>query len=201
MKQISLTIVALLFSMIAIAQGNYKVGDKVQARDDYKMWLPAEIMEIKADQYKVHYTGYSDLWDAWVASDRIKSLAPVKVSTAKNNSPSNNSNSTPEMAGNIPKLKGTAWGVQSIYTKGTTPKYNQVHPVYLFCNTGHFEMQTRYALMGTYSVSGNKLTQISDGSDHLKETYTITWNAAEQYLELTSGTLVIRLKYNKKAAC
>jgi hypothetical protein len=52
--------------------------------------------------------------------------------------------------------------------------------------------------MGTYTISGNKLIQVSDGADKLKETYTISWNAADGYLVLTSGDTVMWLQYNSK---
>ena len=52
----------------------YKVGDKITAKDNVNLWLPAEILEIANGKYKVHYTGYSDLWDAWITGDWIKPL-------------------------------------------------------------------------------------------------------------------------------
>ncbi len=176
----------------------YKVGDKITAKDKVNIWLPAEIMEIANGKYKVHYTDYSDLWDDWIPADWIK---PLNAKTPATNNSTTEKALDPEMNGAIPKIVGTAWYCLAIYDKGTKPTNNHVHFPYIFFKNGRYDVQSGgYFTMGSYRVSGNKITQVSDGSDKLTETYTITWNAKEKYMELTStsGPTVIRLTYNKK---
>jgi hypothetical protein len=38
-----------------------------------RTWWPAEILQVKADKYLIHYTGYDASWDEWVGKDRIRS--------------------------------------------------------------------------------------------------------------------------------
>ncbi len=175
----------------------YKVGDKITAKDRVNNWLPAEVMEIGNGKYKVHYTGYSDYYDGWIPDDWIK---PLNTATTATNNQNSKPGTDPEMNGAIPKIVGTAWYVLKIYNKGTTPDNNHVHTPYIFFQNGRFEFQNSYVTMGNYRVSGNKITQVSDGSDKLTETYTISWNANEKYMELTStsGPTVMRMVYNRK---
>ena len=178
----------------------YKVGDKITAKDRVNNWLPAEIMEIGNGRYKVHYTGYTDYYDGWIPADWIK---PLNAKTPATNNSNTEQAKDPEMNGAIPKIVGTAWYCLAIYNKGTTPKNNHVHFPYIFFKDGNYEVQSGgYFSKGKYRVSGNKITQVSDGSDKLTETYTITWNAKEKYMELTStsGPTVIRLTYNRKTS-
>ncbi len=178
--------------------GQFKVGDKIKAKDDYNLWLDAEILEVSNGKYKVHYKDYSNSWDQWIPENRIQSITATSSNNANTNT---NVAKNPEMIGGIPKIAGTAWSLVNIYDKGKKPGSNFIQRPYLFCKSGRWEMQTPIFQMGNYRVSGNKLTQISDGSDHLTETYIITWNAAEKYMELTSSTTVIRLIYNTTTTC
>jgi hypothetical protein len=36
-------------------------------------WWPAEILQVKGNQYLIHYTGFAASWDEWVGKDRIRS--------------------------------------------------------------------------------------------------------------------------------
>jgi hypothetical protein len=101
----------------------------------------------------------------------------------------------------VPTLKGTSWGVVSIYRKGATPRNNQVYPTYLFCNDGHWEFQTNFFQRGTYSQQGAKLTTIGDGADKLKAVYKLTWFPVQKYLEMDEDGLIIRMVYQAKAKC
>ncbi len=175
----------------------YNVGDKITAKDRVNNWLPAEIMEIGNEKYKVHYTGYTDYYDGWIPSDWIK---PLNSKTPAKINPNTIVGTDPEMNGAIPQIIGTAWYVLKIYNKGTNPDNNFVHTPYIFFKNGRFEFQNSFVTMGKYRVSGNKLTQVSDGADKLTETYTISWNAKEKFMELksTSGPTILRLTYNRK---
>jgi len=49
----------------------YKVNDKVLVVWNSD-WYPATILEVKDQQYKITYDGFSSSWDEWVTVDRIK---------------------------------------------------------------------------------------------------------------------------------
>ena len=49
----------------------YKVNDKVLVVWNSD-WYPATILEVKDQQYKITYDGFSSSWDEWVTIDRIK---------------------------------------------------------------------------------------------------------------------------------
>ena len=77
-------------------------------------------------------------------------------------------------------------------------------PEYLFCNNGRWELHSlsnSIGQMGTYTIDGNQLITVHDGADRLTGKYTITWHAAENYLELDDGKLVFRLRYRTEAKC
>ncbi len=40
-------------------------------------WFPATILEVKGDQYKIHYTGDSANWDEWVGPGRMRPEQPT----------------------------------------------------------------------------------------------------------------------------
>ncbi len=109
-----------------------------------------------------------------------------------------------EATNDLPQLKGTSWSLLCIYENGTEPKYLHNFPEYLFCNNGRWELHsltTSAGQMGTYTIDGNQLTTVHDGTDKLTGNYTITWNEAEQYLELNDGKLTFRLRYRTTAKC
>lgn len=109
-----------------------------------------------------------------------------------------------EKTGDLPDIIGTSWSLLCIYEKGTQPKFLRIFPEYLFCNNGRWELHSAsngMGQMGTYTVKGNRLTTVHDGTDKLTGNYTITWNAAEKYLELNDGKLIFRLRYRTKTKC
>lgn len=111
---------------------------------------------------------------------------------------------TAEIKEDLPEIIGTSWSLLSIYEKGTKPKFLHNFPDYLFCNNGRWELHSltvSAGQMGTYKIKGNRLTIVHDGADKLTGNYTITWNAAEKYLELDDGKLIFRLRYRTKTKC
>jgi len=53
-------------------QGNqWKTGDKVMVKWNDK-WYPSTILKFSDGKYKIHYDGWSDSYDEWVAPSRIK---------------------------------------------------------------------------------------------------------------------------------
>ena len=184
--------------------GGYNVGEKMEVYDA-EVWEPAVILEVDGERYKIHFLNWGSNWDRWVGKEKTRIPGATKTNQSKsvvNKTPDNNAGKDPVMNGAYPKIIGTAWAVLSIYDKGTQPKYNRVHPVYLFCNNGRYEMQSgSFITMGNYRVAGNRIIQTSDGADKLTESYVMVWNAKEKWLELISSTTVIRLLYHATTRC
>lgn len=104
----------------------------------------------------------------------------------------------------LPEIIGSSWSLLCIYERGTQPKYLHNFPEYLFCKNGRWELHSltnSIGQMGIYTISGNRLKMVHDGADKLTETYKLTWNEAEKYLELDNGKLIFRLRYKTKTKC
>lgn len=115
-----------------------------------------------------------------------------------------NTEETEEINADLPEIIGTSWSLLSIYEKGTEPKFLRIFPEYLFCKNGRWELHSltnSMGQMGTYTIEGDQLTTVDDGSNNLTANYTITWNEAEQYLELDDGKLIFRLRFRAIAKC
>ena len=177
------------------ATTNYKVGDKVDLFWGGRWW-PSVVLDVKDGETKTHYIDWSDSYDGWHTNDlvRLKGSNREYVSVPPKDM---------EMIGGIPKLVGTGWHVLFVYATGTIPTKapEGVYPNYIFCNNGHWEYLKTRATAGTYTINGNRLNTIMDGSDKLKASYIITWNPAENYIELNDGKLTFRLRYNGKTTC
>lgn len=188
-----------LFCHKVIAQTLFAVGDTAEAKDKVGLWLPVVILDKKGEEYKVHFVGYtSDYYDTWVGPERIRSLKNKNNTANKERVASKE----PLLVGGVPKIVGTAWWLQAIYKKGTTPKPYHSWPPFIFCKRGRWELQNNYTQSGTYQVQGKRLMTTGSGSDKLRETYVISWNAQEKYMELTaSDNTVLRLKYNTTSDC
>jgi hypothetical protein len=39
-------------------------------------WWPAEVLQVRGNQYYIHYTGWSNSWDEWVPECRIRPCGP-----------------------------------------------------------------------------------------------------------------------------
>lgn len=78
------TIAALVFMFAAssttFAQGDFKVGDKVEVVDGGK-WYKAAIIEAKDGTFKIHYDDYSSTFDVWVVPTRIRRIGWPDPST------------------------------------------------------------------------------------------------------------------------
>lgn len=175
----------------------FQVGDKAEVRDHDGSWLPAVVLEADAVKgYKIHYVDWSSNWDTWVKNDRIRAVGSKKETPPATND-YKKPPKDPEMNGAVPNIPGTAWSILSIYNKGSVPKYQHTYRPYLFLKNGRYEIQhPDIFTMGKYTVKGNQVTQVSDGSDKLTETYTLKWHAAGKYLELVGQKIVFRLQYN-----
>ena len=49
----------------------WKKGDVIQVKSS-STWYKATILEVNGSKYKIHYDGWSDSWDEWVTTDRMK---------------------------------------------------------------------------------------------------------------------------------
>ena len=57
----------------AAANAKLAVGDRVDI--EWKgFWFEGRVLEVNGDQYKVHYDGYSAVWDEWVPADRLRRI-------------------------------------------------------------------------------------------------------------------------------
>ncbi len=196
-------IFALLFIFNAFSSQEqyYKTGDPVDVISAAD-WYPSTLLELKPGLYKIHYKNQNSL-DTWVTKDQIR---PSEVSTNQNiiEKEADISKNTEGMLGDLPEIVGTSWSLLSIYEKGTQPKYLHIFPEYLFCKNGRWELHSAsnsMGQMGTYTIKGNQLITVQDGTDKLTGKYTITWNATEKYLELNDGKLIFRLRYRTKTKC
>lgn len=54
--------------------GPYQRGEIVLARDQKNEWYRSEILDHKDGRYRVHYNGWDNKWDEWVAPAEIKRL-------------------------------------------------------------------------------------------------------------------------------
>src|ERR1700692_2712165 len=56
---------------VAVQERNWKAGDRVEVQWKGD-WYQAGVIEVKGDEYKVHYDGYASSWDEWVDNSRIR---------------------------------------------------------------------------------------------------------------------------------
>ncbi|MDI1324790.1 MAG: hypothetical protein PSV36_18745 [Algoriphagus sp.] len=115
-----------------------------------------------------------------------------------------NSEETEEINAELPEIIGTSWSLMSIYEKGTEPVFLRIYPEFLFCKNGRWELLSltnSQGQMGTYTIDGDRLTTVNDGADNLTANYKITWNEADQYMELDNGELIFRMRFRAIAKC
>jgi len=63
----------------------FQVGARVEAFSS-KKWDQGTLVEIKDDKFKIHFDGYSDYWDTWVAANELRAPGTngdVKISSDK----------------------------------------------------------------------------------------------------------------------
>jgi CHAT domain-containing protein/tetratricopeptide (TPR) repeat protein len=56
---------------VAAQERTWKPGDRVEVQWQGD-WYLADVIEVKGDQYKIHYDGYASSWDEWVDNSRIR---------------------------------------------------------------------------------------------------------------------------------
>src|SRR5216683_3052031 len=56
---------------VASQEKAWKPGDRVEVQWKGD-WYQANVIEVKGNQYKIHYDGYDSSWDEWVDDSRIR---------------------------------------------------------------------------------------------------------------------------------
>ncbi|MFN2511242.1 MAG: tetratricopeptide repeat protein [Pyrinomonadaceae bacterium] len=56
---------------VAAQERTWKAGDRVEVQWQGD-WYQAAVIEVKGNQYKIHYDGYASSWDEWVDNSRIR---------------------------------------------------------------------------------------------------------------------------------
>lgn len=54
------------------AAAQFPIGSLIEAQDYRGKWYPSRIVDLKDGKYKVHYFGWSDAWDEWVTSNKVR---------------------------------------------------------------------------------------------------------------------------------
>jgi hypothetical protein len=80
MRKLFFLLLVLFFYDNAVGQV-YTTASKVEILEGHT-WYPGKIVEVKADQYKIHYDMYDDSWDIWIKKDRLR-LATATVNPAQ----------------------------------------------------------------------------------------------------------------------
>jgi hypothetical protein len=94
MNKIKLTLLALLMSIVSLAQESFNLNDRIEA-EDKGQWYKATIVRGKGGQhfkdgkYFIHWDGYAASYDVWIEPAKIRKPVP-KTTTSSNNNTSNN---------------------------------------------------------------------------------------------------------------
>jgi RNA binding activity-knot of a chromodomain len=54
-----------------LSAGTWKVGDKVLVEENGK-WFPSTVLQVRTNEWFIHYDGYASSYDLWVGPTRIK---------------------------------------------------------------------------------------------------------------------------------
>lgn len=79
------TVAALMVVAPAVAsadQPRWEVGDKVEALWG-KRWWSGEIIDTRADLFKVHYTGWDKSWDEWMEAPRLRAPRSLRINECR----------------------------------------------------------------------------------------------------------------------
>jgi len=65
----------------AETSANPRIGERAKARDSNGDWYACRIIEERDDKLKIHFIGYEDDEDMWVAPEDLKPITPVRYAT------------------------------------------------------------------------------------------------------------------------
>lgn len=55
-----------------------RVGERAKAKDEGGDWYTGRIVEAKVEKFKIHFIGYEDDEDVWVAPENLRPIKPVQ---------------------------------------------------------------------------------------------------------------------------
>lgn len=58
-----------------------RIGERAKARDENGDWYTGRIVEARNDEFKIHFIGYEDDEDVWVAPENLRPIKPVQYAT------------------------------------------------------------------------------------------------------------------------
>jgi Caspase domain/RNA binding activity-knot of a chromodomain len=62
---------------------NPKIGERAKARDADGDWYAGRIVEARDEKFKLHFIGYEDDEDVWVAAEDLRPIKPVQYAIGK----------------------------------------------------------------------------------------------------------------------
>lgn len=65
----------------AEAPANPRIGERAKARDSNGDWYACRIIETRDGKFKIHFIGYEDDEDMWVAPEDLRPITPVRYAT------------------------------------------------------------------------------------------------------------------------
>ncbi len=60
---------------------NPRIGERAKARDSNGDWYACRIIEARGEKLKIHFIGYEDDEDLWVAPEDLQTIKPVRYAT------------------------------------------------------------------------------------------------------------------------
>lgn len=69
--------------VLALAKplGNSRIGERAKARDSNGDWYACRIIDVRDEKLKIHFIGYEDDEDIWVAPEDLQTIKPVRYAT------------------------------------------------------------------------------------------------------------------------
>jgi hypothetical protein len=55
-----------------------RIGERAKAKDQNGDWYTSRIVQVKDEEFKIHFIGYEDDEDVWVAPEDLKPIKPVQ---------------------------------------------------------------------------------------------------------------------------
>ena len=102
------------------SQTTYKVNDKVSIEENGK-WYPGYIMEVKGDQFKIHYDGYDPKYDTYVTTASLKPLGGTN--TAATTTAATPAAGTYAQGQIVEVFDGTNWSEGEVFQVGGSGRY------------------------------------------------------------------------------
>ncbi|MEJ7610584.1 MAG: hypothetical protein WKF88_05330 [Ferruginibacter sp.] len=121
-------VMMLLLSLTIYTNANcqaIKVGDKLEGLSN-GTWYAGEIKEVNAGKYKIHWNGYSDSWDEWLTTDKLRVPGQRANANQQNDTQQTGSNNTGKFKTGD-RVEADKAGINS-YEKGTVMPYLQSDP-------------------------------------------------------------------------